>query len=84
MYRAAKNKKGIIICIAVDESQSGNYPSGSSAKNRMGTWCKFTVEEIPAHPFIPEAPRGLHFKENADKDGIELRSEEEIIKNPIG
>lgn len=40
MYRAAINESNVVICIGMDENQSGAY-------HDMGTWCDFTFNSIP-------------------------------------
>ena len=40
MYRAAYDINNVVICIGMDENQSGAY--GDS-----GTWCNFTFAVIP-------------------------------------
>jgi len=85
MYRTAKNADSIIICIALDEGQSGNYPVGAPDQEKEGEWCEWTFEAIPEIPFVADLPeKSLRFKENADQNGIELRSEEEVIVSPNG
>ena len=40
MYRAAYDINNVVICIGMDENQSGSY-------NGVGTWCAFTFAVIP-------------------------------------
>lgn len=83
MHRAVKNKNGNIIVVGKDEDQSGNYPAGSSTKTRLGVWCKWTFVELPeCAPIEGLDPFALRFKENADKDGMVLRSDAEVLKSP--
>jgi hypothetical protein len=83
MYRAAKNENGVIICIGMDENQSGNYPNGSSNEERLGVWCDWTFEEFPVLGVIEGAPEcSFLLKENVEQDGMELRSEAEVLASP--
>lgn len=86
MLRAAKNDNGVIIAIGNDEGQSGNYPIGSSNEARLGVWCGWTFESIPAFdPVVgldPSILAPMRFKENGTADGIALRSDAEVIASP--
>lgn len=78
MFRAAKKANGVIICIGNDEGQSGDY-------NGMGTWCSWTFEDIPTFSPVEGADEfAMRFKENATEDGIELRSDSDVLSNPQG
>jgi len=84
VLRCAKNSNGVIIAMGNDENQSGNYPSEG---DMMGTWCSWTVAEgdLPAFAAVNGADeRAMRFEENLDGDGIELRTDEEIIATPDG
>lgn len=85
MFRAAKNHNDIIICVDQDQDQSGNYPVGASDDEKLGTWCEWTFDEVPEAPHIDglDIP-SLRYKENADQNGIELRTDEEVILLPNG
>ena len=81
MLRCLKNENGIIIAIGTDESQSGPDPY------MPGTWCTWTVAEdaLPAFSNIDGASIGaLRYKENGTADGIELRTDEEVLDTPMG
>jgi len=81
MLRAAKNQNGIIVCIGNDEGQSGTFMQGDVEL----TWCDWTFEEIPTFAAIEGAEdRALRFKENLAGDGIELRTNEEVLQDPQG
>lgn len=82
MLRAAKNSNGVIICIGNDEGQSGQYPSSGAA---LGEWCSWTVSSLPDLVGIADADiRALRFKENDAGDGIELRSDADVLSAPQG
>lgn len=84
MLRCVKNSNGVIIAMGNDENQSGNYPAGSDA---LGTWCGWTVEEnaLPAFSPVEGADeRAMRFKENVTNDGIELRSDADVLSAPQG
>lgn len=84
-FRCAKNANKVIINIGNDEGQSGNYPQGSGEENRMGVWCDWTMEEIPAFVAVEGAERTAnYFQENEDGDGIEIRSDEQVLEHPNG
>jgi hypothetical protein len=81
VLRAAKNQNGVIVCIGNDESQSGTFVQGDVEL----TWCDWTFEEIPTFVAVEGAEdRVLRFKENLAGDGIELRTDEEVIQDPQG
>lgn len=85
MFKAAKNDNGVIIAIGNDEGQMGNYPIGSSDEERMGVWCDWTFEEIPAFEPVEGAEQhAMRFQENAAKDDIELRSDADVLAAPNG
>lgn len=84
-YRAVKDAGGVIIAIGYDESQSGNYPDGSSDEERSGVWCSWTFSSIPEFSAVEASDNfALRFKENDAEDGIELRSDEAVLDNPQG
>lgn len=80
ILRAAKNKNGVIVVVGSDEGQSGVY-------NHIAEWCAWTLEDV-ACPILEDienaSPTALRFKENDSGDGIELRSEEEVLNDPYG
>jgi len=77
-YRGAKNVNGVIIAIGNDEGQSGDYAG-------MGTWCDFTFESVPTFtPVAGAAESPMMFKENGAADGIELRSDVDVLASPQG
>lgn len=85
MFRAAKKANGVIICIGSDESQSGVYPSGAAEGEELGTWCNWTFEEVPTFSAVEGAEeRAMRFQENGTADGIELRSDEDVLATPQG
>lgn len=85
IYRAVKNDNGTVIAIGIDESQEGNYPAESSNEERLGVWCEWTFEEMPVLEAIEGAEQYANrYKENESQDGIELRSEEEVLEAPQG
>lgn len=80
ILRAAKNQNGVIVVIGSDEGQSGSY-------NEVAKWCTWTIEDIacPILEDIEDAdPTALRFKENDSEDGIDVRSEEEVLSDPHG
>lgn len=81
MLRAAKNQNGVIMCIGNDESQSGTFMQG----NVELTWCDWTFESVPSFVAIEGAEQyAMRFKENLAGDGIELRTDEEVLQDPQG
>lgn len=81
MLRCLKNENGVIIAIGSDEGQSG------VDANMPGTWCAWTIDEgdMPALHYVEGAEeRALRFKENAEQNGIELRSDEDVLAAPNG
>jgi len=80
MLRCAKKENGVIMEMGNDEGQSGATSSGN-------TWCSWTVEEsaLPAFAAVEGADdRAMRFKENVTEDGIELRSDEDVLASPQG
>lgn len=81
MLRCLKNNNGVIIAMGNDEGQSG------LDVRTNGIWCDWTVETnaLPAFSAIEGAnPRAMRYKENEAQDGIELRSEAEVLESPNG
>lgn len=81
MLRCLKNENGVIVAMGNDEGQSG------ADAHMAGTWCEWTLEEsaLPALTEIEGAePTAMRFKENLAGDGIELRSEEDVLAAPQG
>lgn len=84
-FRAAKKDNGVIIAIGNDEQEVGNYPVGSSNEEKLGTFCIWTFDEIPAFEAIEGAEEfAMRFKENATEDGIELRLDADVLATPHG
>jgi hypothetical protein len=82
MFRAVKNENGVIIAMGNDENQSGFYPQEEGA---LGSWCSWTFEEVPTFEAIEGAElRAMRFKENTGGDGIELRSDTDVLATPQG
>jgi len=89
IYRAAKNTNGVIIAIGSDESQSGNYPSGSVDGSNLGVWCSWTddIANLPSitAPVVgldPTILTPLRYKENAGANGLELRPDADVVASP--
>lgn len=81
MLRCLKNENGVIIAMGTDQGQSG------ADENMGGTWCDWVIEEseLPAAlPIEGEEIGALRFKENLAEDGIELRTDEEVLESPLG
>ena len=77
-YRAAKNEAGVIIAIGNDEGQSGDYVG-------TGTWCSWTFDVVPSFASVDGAVESpMMFKENGTGDGIEVRSDAEVLATPNG
>ena len=85
MYRAVKNTNKIIIAIGSDENQSGNYPDGATDSNKLGVWCEWAFSAIPSlSPIANASPHAMRFKENDAGDGIDLRSDADVLATPNG
>lgn len=81
MLRCLKNDNGVIIAIGTNEDQSG--PDAYMP----GTWCTWTVAEdaLPSFSDVEgAADRALRYKENGTADGIELRTDAEVLEAPQG
>lgn len=84
MFRCAKNGNGVIIAMGTDQGQSGNYPSDNDIQ---GIWCTWTVDEndLPAFSAVSGAdPFAMRFKENGTADGIDVRSDADVLATPNG
>ena len=81
MLRCLKNANGVIIAMGNDVGQSG------ADANMNGTWCDWTIAEnaLPAFNAVVGAEdNAMRFKENETADGIELRTDQEVLDNPQG
>lgn len=78
MLRCLKNINGTIIGIDIDRGQSGDDSFSG------GEWCAWTIAEdaFPEVALIEGYAKALYFKENAEQNGLELRTQEEIELSP--